>query len=740
MRKRVGNTETEASQTVAAKSAAYQSPYSQAKSRGVIKRKPGKVKWVPVKTLSGDPGNDGSQMLRHRTVDELMNRISTKQQKTLCVSDSRLKDKEISHESSVSVMEAPRAGYKGPESSLAFLTSGPDGDDISVGSGVLSAGSFGSFGSYASLKSAISICESQVAPGSKKVKTFEVDIQTKQGALIRQKRSLQSLIKDIESNAKGNNLPPVFVPHFDEMPETMISWNGKNNLKPSKKMIERQKRKEEKARLLKMAKKGSNSNHPNERKNLANTIIPAAHHQVEPHDDDLTVDDDLGSVGSSVGFGESTLGIGDYPNSKKKAHVDIIGMYQTVPLILARADERCRKREKAVAAKNQISEEKRRALMELIRHKMSRPERYAEELRHKQLCVAWLKLIPAILYNHTYSKIYPPIFHIHGRNKEEFWAIMILTRVVKKFINYKMEKKIRGEFLAKIQSSFWILSMAVRAKRKQFAVKKIKFFFSLFQGKNRIKFVVHRFVQSALMMQRSIRNFIVCTRSRIDSLQKVWNEVECAYILDILEKRQREQGSLLAGLGGGSKDGGEDIMAKIDGKMKIEMQKQSDRWKESEARMDALLQRHRKAGLIDKANLHEVAQKMVLDVPEKYDIISAYIRTRRRIYISEKDEAARKVMKESQTFAVSDATDLLQGNTEKINNTVLVRMAMIRRYGATSFGMPLFDDNNTVDQVKDIFKKHIERMHKAAGTFVVKETKKRKLKRNKTQKVNSKKV
>ena len=710
----------------------YISPYSQAKSRGVIKRKPGKIKGISVKTKVGDSVDSGPQIQRHRTVDELMKRISTKQQGTICVSDSRLRDKENEEESSMSVVKkAPCAGNEGSDPSSAFLTSGVDGDEFSVGSGVLSAGSFGSYGSFGSLKSAISVFESQVARGSKKIKTFEVDIQTKNGTLIRQKRSLQSLINDIESNARDNDLPPVFVPHFDEMPETMISWNGKNNLKPSKKMIERQKRKDEKARMLKTTKKSADSDHSNLKQQLPQTGVLASREATELDDDDVTVDDDLGSVGSSVGFADSSLEFGD-SKAKKKRHVDIIGMYQAVPLILARADERCRKREKAIAAKNQVSEEKRRALMELIRHKMSRSERYAEALRHNQLCIAWLTLIPAIIYNHTFSRIYPPIFHIHSRNKEEFWAIMVLTRVVKKFINYKMEKKIRGEFLAKIQSSFWILSMAVRAKRRQFAVKKIKFFFSLFKGKNRIKFVVHRFVQSAHMMQRAIRSFIMCTRSRVESLLKVWNDVECAYILDILEKRRREQGSLLAGIGGGGKDGDQDIVAKIDGKMKIEMQKQADRWKESEAKMDALLQRHRNAGLIDKVNLQEVAQKMVLDVPEKHDIISAYIRTRRRIYITEKDEAMRKIMKESQTFAVTDATDLLQGNTEKINNTVRLRMAMIRRYGTTSFGMPLFDDNNTIDQVKDMFRTNIERMHKKAGTFVIKDTKKKKLKRNRS--------
>ena len=85
-------------------------------------------------------------------------------------------------------------------------------------------------------------------------------------------------------------------------------------------------------------------------------------------------------------------------------------------------------------------------------------------------------------------------------------------------------------------------------------------------------------------------------------------------------------------------------------------------------------------------------------------------------------ETAKRIMRESQTFAIDDATDLLQGRTEKINDTVKVRMQMIRRYGNTNTMMPLFDEHgdNTLKAVKAFFKKNIERLHKKEGTFLVK--------------------
>jgi hypothetical protein len=707
------------------------SPYNQTISKGVFKRKDkskgailssnvnknvamsksvGALPMRPPETTAATVTAHVAK--RHQTVDELMKRIVGKQTtSTLKVSEERLTKVEV-----VSGKEQKKR--KKHHSSSLFLTE--HDDDLSVNSdGGDSLGSLGSFGSYSSLKSAITVHEEQVSKGSQKIKTFEVDVSTKDGALIRQRRTLKSLIDDIKSCARDNELPPVFVPHMDEMPDTMISWNGKNNLKPSKKMLAKMKRDEERAQNKRNAKRNSSLVANDDGMSTTNGSVKSYYHS-NGFDDD---DDDLGSLGND----SATLSV----SGIKKKHVDIIGMYQTVPLILARADERCRKREKAVAVKHDVTEEKKRALMEIIKFKMTRPERYAEALRKKQLCIAWLKLVPAIIFSTTYAKVCPPLCHIQARNKERFWAIMVLTKTIRKFLRNKLDAKIKQDFMGKIQRSFWVLNMAIRAKRRKFAVRKIRYFFTLFAGKNRIKYIIHRFVQSAHCMQRHVRNFVACTRGRLETLHNVWDELEVEYIYSVLEKRTKQQNNLLGDLDSNKKKKnkkGEEVaeddesIFKIDPKLKIEMAKQADRWEESQAKMDALLQKHRKAGLIGKVDLRESAQKLVLNNQEKKDIISDYLRRRRRQYILDRDETAKRIMRESQTFAVDDATDLLQGRTEKINDTVRVRMQMIRRYGSTNTMMPLFDEHgdNSLKAVQAFFKKNIERLHKKEGTFLVK--------------------
>ena len=140
-------------------------------------------------------------------------------------------------------------GYEKDLVSSAFLTGGEDGnwddDDLTVGSADnRSLESQGSYGSYGSLKSVISVVETQSTQGGEKVKTFEVDMCAKGGVIVRQRLTLRTLIDNIESRARENLLPPLYVPDMYDLPSKMVSWNGKNNFKPSKKMLERQRRQE----------------------------------------------------------------------------------------------------------------------------------------------------------------------------------------------------------------------------------------------------------------------------------------------------------------------------------------------------------------------------------------------------------------------------------------------------------------------------------------------------------------
>ena len=692
------------------------SPYNQTISKGTLKRKTVSKQNLNKVDSNANFAQSGAQVYgtlssqHHHTVDELMARISEKQKKTIMVSSEKIV-KDESKSSPKKVMKN-LANHEQDLVSSAFLTGGEgdnwDDDELTVGSADnRSLGSQGSYGSYGSLKSIISVVETRPIESGEKIKTFEVDMSGKGGVIVRQRLTLRTLIDNIENRARENLLPPLYVPDMDDLPSRMISWNGKNNFKPSKKMVERRRYE---ALMAKISGKS-----------VPNKTVEALGQDL----DDISVDDGShGSLDGSQG-GENLDGSSvEGPGSlTKKPRVDIIGMYQSIPLILARAEERCRKREKVMEMRNHISEEKRKQIMKIIHHKMTRPERYAEALRIQQLQVAWLKIIPALIYNRNFVKVYPILSETASRNKQEFWAIMTLTQALRKFLKRKWERKVKSEFMVKMQSSIWLLSLAIRKKRKQFAVKRIKYFMSLFQGKNRIKFIIHRFVQSAHKLQKLIRNFIQCTRSRKDVLLKIWNQEERNYIYEVLEKRR----IMAEGSGLNQANCSDQSLVKVDKKMEIELNKQAERWKESETKMDALLNRHRRSGLLGKVNLMEVAEGMILDIPEKHEIITKFLREKRLSYIVQKEEEAKTRIRNLSTYAASDAVDLLKGHAEKIDKTVRRRMHLLSTLGGSNNAMNLFHDphSDEMSKMKQYFRTKIEILHRKQGTFVVKKAKNR---------------
>lgn len=693
----------------------YISPYNQTVSKGTLKRRVVK-KGIPKQlnpNTSSVPSSAAASLTssdkRHHTVDELMSRISEKQKKTIMVPSEKLTHNESNPPAKKMVKKL--TGYEKDLVSSAFLTGGEDGnwddDDLTVGSADnRSLESQGSYGSYGSLKSVISVVETQSTQGGEKVKTFEVDMCAKGGVIVRQRLTLRTLIDNIESRARENLLPPLYVPDIYDLPSKMVSWNGKNNFKPSKKMLERQRRQE--ALMSKISG------------NTKNKSIEKLGEDLEEGSVDDGPDDSLdGSQGGGSLAGSS---VGGLASLVRKPRVDIIGMYQSVPLILARAEERCRKRERALEAKNHMNEEKRKQIIEIIHNKMSRPERYAEALRVQQMQVAWLRIIPALVYNRNLAKVYPTLAKTASRNKQEFFAIMTLTQALRRFLKSKWERKVQSEFMVKMQNSIWILSLAIRRKRKQFAVKRLRYFLSLFQGKNRIKFIIHRFVQSAHRLQRLIRNFILCTHARKEVLLQIWNREEHDYIYEVLEKRR-----IMTESNGLRQSKSAESLVTVDKKMEIELTKQAERWRESEMKIDALLDRHRKTGLIGKIDLRDVAEGMILDIPEKHEIISKFLRDKRLSYILLKQEEAKTRIKTLSTYGASDAADLLKGNTEKIDKTVRRRMRLLATYGGTNNAMGLFHDphGDEMGKIKQYFREKAEKLHREQGTFVVKKSKNR---------------
>jgi len=650
----------------------------------------------------GKAGGSKSQKLyKNASVDELMARIGMS----------------ITSSVPMSRLHSTEDAQKSPRSKPKNRQVDDEVDDATVCSHA-SQGSLASHGSFGSLRShgSVSVMSKTSISGQRyQAVQVEVEDSSTVGGVRIQEYTMRSMIDQIANSAKQGKAVPSFVPSVEELPERFFSWNGKDNFKAVMAMKTRAGRGAKKllppvtSMLPLLGVTKDRAQHEHEKALAAMTSIS-----------ELDGGDDM-SYNSNTG---STI------HNKSSKRVDIIGMYQNVPLILARADERCRKQAAVLAAKIGITEDRREKLMQRIAFNMSRSERYAEALRVRQLQIAWLKVVKLMAWQSTFMAIRAEIKERYGYNKKRIWAATTLAFAITQFIRNRLKKKIDTEFKAAIKSSFFILVTAIKCKRKMFALRRIKYFLSLFQGKNRIKEVVHRFVKSALLIQRNGRGFVACHRARIEALIKIWDKLEVEYIEEVLAKRKQAERS--AGLVEEKKKKGKkgtnkkDANPIVDEKTRIEMEKQAKRWQDQEDRMEDLLDRHRKTGLIVKESLRGNALLMVLPYSIKHRCVQGILDMKRKEFLIKTQAAAAEYAKTLDIFKVDDASDLLAGNMQKINSLIKTKYQSSLswfRSGQKSL-FTIFRNTDAEkrrgEDVKSIMLPMIKEQHDRAGTFVLK--------------------
>jgi len=291
-------------------------------------------------------------------------------------------------------------------------------------------------------------------------------------------------------------------------------------------------------------------------------------------------------------------------------------------------------------------------------------------------------------------------------------AGLTLVRCLSSLVRRKVQARFKNEFMKKARNALWIMLMGVRSWRRKRAVVKIIDFLRSFKGNYRIKTVVHRFVESAHMIQRAGRDFISVNRERASIVAtKFWDKLEVAYIVKRLEERKRlELNAVSANKSSMSID-------LVPPKMRIELDKQADKWKAIDAKMEKDLQRHRLAGILPNADsLRDVALTMMLSADTKRKAIETYVMLRRKAFVILRDEIRVTRRREAENFSKQDAADLLKSrDTAKIDDTV---QRKFRESMLTTI------DNNPFLMYKSIDKKMlttvIQKIHDAVGTFSIK--------------------
>jgi len=390
--------------------------------------------------------------------------------------------------------------------------------------------------------------------------------------------------------------------------------------------------------------------------------------------------------------------------------IDIIGMHQSPTLILAKAYERTSKQHNAVLLKQEHVDEQRSNLIASIHNKMTRAERFAEALKVRQVQAAWLKALVLVRFNCTIYSHFTKNNAEYIAKTRERKAAFTLMRCLSSLVVRKFKARFKNEFMKKAKNSIWIMMMGIKVWRKKMAVKRIADFLRSFKGNYRIKTVVHRFVSSAHLIQRIGRDFIYINRTRAQTMTKIWDNLELKYIIKKLEERKKLETNAISN----SKNNLAHVQ--IGAKMRIEMDKQAEKWKAIDAKMEQDLQRHRLSGILPNADsMRDRALALVLSNEVKRKAIEKYVYLRRKAFVLLRDEIRILRRKQAENFSKQDAHDLLKGNMSKIDDTIKYKYKV-------SFSV--VHDNNPFLMFKGIDRgmltSIIEMVHDSVGTFAIK--------------------
>ena len=395
--------------------------------------------------------------------------------------------------------------------------------------------------------------------------------------------------------------------------------------------------------------------------------------------------------------------------------IDIIPCHQSLQLILAKAYERSSKLQNVLAVKKAHVDDQQRKLISNIQHKLNRAEEYAAALKCRQMQVAWMKLIVLVRFTDNLRIVYQRECVAFAKRKVDMKASLTLYYFFNSIVKKRIEQKFKEGFMKKAGQFIWRLLIGIKIFRKKMASKKILDFLRSFKGNQRIKIVIHRFVASAHLLQRTARDFNAINRERLHIMCKIWDALELQYVIRRLEDRRKLELNALKGQ--------KNSAALVDAKTLILMNKQADQWRAIDARMEQGLQKHRVEGLLPNAeSIKELAKTKLIAWEHKNRALQKYIAMRRKAFVLLRDEVITRRQKQLETFSCDDAHDLLRGRPGYINKMLSHDSA----HGTS--GNEKIVNANPFLLFKGVDKKAllalIAKVHEIVGTFTIKIRKK----------------
>jgi hypothetical protein len=397
---------------------------------------------------------------------------------------------------------------------------------------------------------------------------------------------------------------------------------------------------------------------------------------------------------------------------EKMAHrpvINLMGCHYQPELIMAKANERIRKQQHASSKKKKVIQTRLEHIETVIEEKLIRQKKYAmirltRKLQSKWiLCITMLKFVDRVNdYAHEIKRGLAHMFH-----KESSGSIII--RVMGRWYQRWLFRKYRLGFERAVKKSRGRLVMGVRIMKKNLAMRKLRWFLTECKPRPAMATVVHRFVKNVHYLQKIYHAFCKCKASRIGVITKIWDQYEAKFVKKKL--REKKEKKVV-----GKSTSFETL--DIDFKMKLEMEKQDDKWKLADMKMEEQLMKVEATGNLKRASDTDAISKLLLDEKAKYVACRAILEQARRDHLQEQSELYRKFLHRSSTCSSTDAKQLLASSTDdlvyldqKINN-------QLHGFKTGYFFMFKYISRRSIIE-------NMKLCHEKAGTFTMKKDEKK---------------
>jgi hypothetical protein len=340
--------------------------------------------------------------------------------------------------------------------------------------------------------------------------------------------------------------------------------------------------------------------------------------------------------------------------NRARPPVNIIPCHQPSDLIVARADERVRKQITAKESREKHMTELSQYIDHLIQMKLTRGERYAQQLEEQRRQTMLLKIVYACNYIQNVSPVIEGFLRHKRANAQVDGAARFLQRGMSMWYEDRVNTRYTN-FEKVIAKYKWRLQMVISIAQKRRASKIIRTY--LIQRKDKkgqMSNIIHQFLKGVRRLQSMARSFIECKLYRIRSLDKIWGDLERQYILCTMAKKRAEVNQ-------SSSTNMESLV--IDTKTRIEMDKQNERWDFTSKKFDRILELHRARGDLDVSLEADGIDSMLIPYAVRKRSLEEMLRGKRKEHIL-KLQDMQKQMNTSCQFSEEDALSFLKGDIQ----------------------------------------------------------------------------